>query len=284
MTITPYGFITPLVRYPDVPVNVHEAVRSVSVIPDDFVILNGRPRVPKIWCNAETLILADGTHYTERDALSDVQEDAFASFVPLPDAYDTVTATWWPIRDLSYSRYRMEGNLADKPFLDSVDYILGKERFTSPAMVLSDTATMTSNFNSGFDDSTNFTLGLAINVRSASEAVLLTFPDGHVGLSDSGLEAEIQGSSFGVDVPYSLITQVPTYIVLDINDGYVTLLAGLASNKLYQGSTTIDGARAISFAFTLAGEVDIFSVDLWGDESPSTTEIVARYSSALGAH
>jgi hypothetical protein len=286
MAIVPYGFVTPSIRYPAPPPAPREvSQRTVSVIPDDYALYNGRPRVPQIWCNASTLVVADGTYYTERDALQDVNEDAFVSFVPLGDSYDDITGVWTPIRDQSVSRYRMEGNISAKPFIDEVEYRLGNERFAPDAMVVSPTSTMMSNFNSGFDESFDFTLAMAINLRTPADVPFLTFGNGGwVGVGTNGLTANYHGHIFGVALGYSPYLLKPLYLVMDVQDGYLRLMAGLAADKLNQGSSPIDKDDAISLTFNLQGEMDVFSLDMWSGESPVPAEIVARYSSALGAH
>jgi len=286
MAIVPYGFVTPQVRYPDPPPAPREvSQRTVSVIPDDYAVYNGRPRVPQIWCNASTLVTADGTYYTERDALQDVQEDAFVSFVPLTDSYDDVTGVWTPVRDESVSRYRMEGDISSKPFLDEVEYRLGNERFAPEAMVVSVESPLTSNFNSGFDESFDFTLGMAINLRNPTDIPFMNFGNGGwIAVSGTGLEANYLGQSFGVTMPFSAYMQKPLYLVLDVQEGYLRLMCGLAADKLYQGTAPISRDDAISLVFNLQGDMDVFSLDLWSAEAPAPAEIVSRYASTLGAH
>lgn len=286
MAIVPHGFVTPQVRYPTPPPAPREvAQRTISVIPDDYAIYNGRPRVPQIWCNASTLVVADGTYYTERDAVQDVNDDAFVSFVPLADSYDDITGYWTPIRDESVARYRMEGNITAKPFIDDVEYRLGNERFSPDAMVVSPTSTMTSNFNSGFDESFDFTLGMAFNLRTVADVPFMTFGNGGwISVDNQGLTANFQGQAFGVDLNFSPYMLKPLYLVLDVQEGFLRLMAGLASDKLAQGSTPIDRDDAVSLVFNLQGEMDVFSLDLWSDQAPPPSEIVARYASALGAH
>jgi hypothetical protein len=288
MAIVPHGFVTPQIRYPTPPPAPREvAQRTVSVIPDDFAIYNGRPRVPQIWCNASTLVVADGTYYTERDAVQDVNDDAYVSFVPLADYYDDITGVWTPVRDESVSRYRMEGNISAKPFIEDVEYRLGNERFAPDAMVVSPLATMSSNFNSGFDESFDFTLGMAFNLRTVDldNNPFMTFGNGGwIGLNSAGLLANFGGATFGVTMPASMFMLKPVYLVLDVQEGFLRLMAGLASDKLYQGSTPISRTDAVSLVFNLQGELDVFSLDLWSGEAPPPAEIVARYASALGAH
>ena len=286
MAIVPYGFVTPQIRYPTPPPAPREvAQRTVSVVPEDFAIYNGRPRVPQIWCNASTLVVADGTYYTERDSIQDVNDDAFVSFVPTSDSYDSITGVWTPIRDESVSRYRMEGDISNKPYIDDIEYRLGNERFSPDAMVVTPLSIMTSNFNSGFDESFDFTLGMAINLRTTSDGPFLTFGNGGwIDVDSNGLVANFHGKTFGVDLKFSPYMLKPFYLVLDVQEGFLRLMAGLASDKLAQGSAPISRDDSVSMVFNLQGEMDVFSLDLWSDEAPSPAEIVARYSSALGAH
>ena len=286
MSITPYAFVTATVRLPESTTVVkHNPHQSMAVIPENFAILNGRPRVPMVWCNAEAVVTTNGSYYTERPGITEITDDSIVSFIPMTETWDPVTLTWSPYLDNSYTRYRLVGTQGSAPYLDSIEYVIGREIFNSPAMIVSPALPLVSNFNEGSDDSTDFTFAIAFNPRELDEdEPLVTFGDtSTITLTETGVEVVFEEYSFNVKVPYKLTDYTPVYLVFDLDSDEATLTVALSPTKLSKGSSPIT-ERTVDFDFVIAGEVDIFAIDLWGDDAPPPVDIISRYSSVLGAH
>jgi hypothetical protein len=282
MSVTPYGFASAQVRS-FAPVEDDGVIPQsvVAVATEDFVLLDGQPVVPAVWAEAVGEVTAEGLYYVERPSILDIHSDAMVRFVATEETFDTVSYVWSPLASEMVSRYQLDGSPLSAPVLGESRYQIGREIFT-PGHLDFAGAVLTSDFNDGFDDAFSFTIAMALNLSDTGYN-LVTFLDGSfVSVVDGGLLAEVDGHRFGVDIPQGPAAATPLYVVLDVTPPVATLIGATGPAKIFRGSSAVS-ARTTSFVFTLTGEMELFSLDVWGDEKPGVAEIVARYASVLGA-
>jgi hypothetical protein len=285
VSILPYGFISARVEY-KTPPDTDRIVprRTVSLVPEDSMMFHGMPRVPDIGVEADFLIDVDGVVYGERPSLQEVNEDSWASFVADEEFYDPVTGIWTPVHDASPVLYNLVGAPGASPALVSVQYRSKKELFIADAISFDETMTMVANFNQGMDDATNFTMAMALTPITDSPSNLITFDDGStVGINQSGLSVSMDGLNWFVKIPQGPLQLAPMFLILEITPPKSVLYAGYGPNLSYKGSSRITRTTT-KFAFTLSSPMMLFALDIWGDGAPSSTEILARYSSCLGSN
>lgn len=284
VSAVPKGFASLSVRRYDPGVESNYIpVKAMSLLPGDHVVLNGNPVAPDMWIRADCEVTGDGTYYSSRPAVTDIHDTALVRFVPTDETWLPAFATWRPLASGLMSRYQFDGSLALLPTLLDTDYVIGRELFLESALDFGNGSVLVSDFNEDVDDAYNFTLGMALNVRGP-ESQVLTFLDGsYVKVTPTGLEAMLDGHVFTVKMPAAPSQSLPLYVVLEVLPPHVYLSAALGPSKIYQGSSVIS-ERTTSFVFSLAGDIELYSLDIWGDDRPTLVEIIAGYASALGSH
>lgn len=282
MSIVPSGFASPSVRRFDPPAaDDLQPVTAVGFVPDAHTLLRGNPVIPTFWARADHAASAEGLYYVSRPALEDVQSSAFVRFVANDDTWDPVACVWSPLISQAAGNYQMDSNLAVAPALVEMDYQIGKELLQARALSLNPNRVLTSDFDEGFDSAYSFTLAMALNVRGLSFNPI-TFLDGsYIGVRPTGLVAFFNGLTFTVPMPRSPQSVLPLVLVLEVSPPSVKLTAGLSPTMAWTGSSSV-AERTTSFVFTLSGDMDLFSLDIWGDDAPSLPEILAGYTGALG--
>lgn len=281
-TITPKGFVSPSVRRFDSPdLEGIAPLESMGFLPDEHVLLRGNPVVPTIWGRARTATSAEGLYYVGRPALEDIHPDAYVRFVANSDTWDPISCVWRPQVSGAVGRYQLGSAPSVAPLLGEQRYQIGRELLNARALSLESTDVLTSSFNEGFDSAYSFTLGMAIRPRSLSFDPIVFLDGSYVGIRPTGLQARFDGHSFTVPMTRSPQEVMPLLIVLEVSPPTVRLTAGVSPSLSFTGSSTVE-ERTTSFIFTLSGEYDLFSLDIWGDERPTLTEILAGYGSALG--
>lgn len=281
-SVVPRGFASPSVRRFDSPdLSTIVPVVGQGFLPDEHVLLRGNPVVPAVWARLRTATSAEGVYYVSRPALEDIHPDAYVRFVANDDTWDQVACTWNPASSDAVGRYQLDSTPALAPLLAEQEYQIGKELLQARALDLDEDTVLTSDFNEGFDSAYSFTLAMAIRPRGLSFNPI-TFLDGsYVGVRPTGLAARFDGRDFTVPMTRAPQQFMPLVLVLEVSPPVVRLTAGVSPTLAWTGSSTVTD-RTTSFVFTLSGDYDLFSLDIWGDDRPATSEILAGYNSALG--
>jgi hypothetical protein len=283
MSIVPYGFASPVVRdYRPVEADVLVPITVQSQVAEDFAIRNGLPDVPKYWVQAITAVTANGTHFTDRISITDINDDVLVRFVPTEDTFDPITFTWSPLTSVTISRYDLDADPLTAPTLTDADYILAKELFSVGAMSFDQGQLVTTDFDGGVDDTVYLTVAAALRF-SGTRFDFLVFADGSkVTVTEFGVSATVNGRSMKLTLPAGPLASAPLYLILQIAPPRVTLCCGYSPTKLFVATSPVP-IRTTSLHFTLNGPVELYSLDLWGDNAPDLIEIIRRYSSALGS-
>ena len=285
MSITPYGFVSGQVRslkQRDL-TNIKNH-RSMAVVPDEYMLYQGVPRVPLMGVIAKTLVSTTGVVYGNRPQPEEINRSAMVRFIPTDATWDDTQFVWEPYFNNAISRYTLDAFPESAPVLTEVDYQNGREAFNVSALSFDEDSKLISNFNEGFDDSYSFRLGIAASIKTAGPYNLVTFnDDSYIAIDPAGVSARVDGRNFRVNIPTGPTAYDPIYIVLDVNPPMSTLVAGFSPTKLWKGTSPVT-AHTVSLGFTLSGMMDLYSLDMWTVDPPEITKIIANYSSVFGAH
>jgi hypothetical protein len=286
VSVTPWGFFSPTVDYTKTPSTqpIDRLVprRTISLTPEDAIMLNGFPRVPKSGVMARAMFSTDGVYYTERKSFDDINHDSWASFVGSSVYWDPVAGIWSPIRSNSPVLYQFTGVPGTTPVLDTLEYRSGKELMTNDALVFDNTVTLSAQFNEGLDDATRFTLAMALFCQDSGPNTVITFADGAtVGVTPTGLTATMDGITWDVPIKTGPMRLGPLFLILELKPPTANLYAGYSPTNISWGSSVIS-RNTTRFAFTVGSPMSLFALDVWGDGAPIASQIVSDYASVLG--
>jgi hypothetical protein len=282
VSILPYGFVAPKVVYSPT-LNIDRLVvrRTISLTPEDSFPLNGMPQVPDIGIKVQSMVDVNGVVFADRPGLEEINDDSYASFIADDAYFDSITGIWTPFRDNSSALYQLVGNPGQYPTMVSNEYRVAKELIVHDALRFDD-QTLHTNFNQGLDDATNFTIALAIDPLDPGPHELLTFSDGStISIVSSGLLGFMDNRHWSVKIPTGLSFK-PMFVVLELKPPTVTLYAGFGPTLVHRGSSTVS-RNVTKFDFVIGSPMYLYALDLWGDDAPSATTIIARYSTVLGS-
>lgn len=274
MTV-PYGFSSGRVESTDLPVLSHlNEVAPVSAVVEDFLIRDGFPQVPELWCRATTLTSVEGVVYESLDSPLEVCENSLVKYVA-ESGYDPQSGVWRPYRSSLVNEHHLECVNSPLPMINEITFPIGRRMISAPAISLEATT-----FSPVFDSTIEhprILLSMAVRVRDTLD---ISYTGGNTMIS-SGVLTTI-GAGTGQIFMSSTMLMRMMFVIMEFTDTSVTTYAADRPSRI---SRTSIGTRTRAFTgrFSMAGTADIYAMDIWvGDVTP--VEIVGEYTAAYGVN
>lgn len=154
-----------------------------SFSPQNYLLKNGFPHVPKYWVQAVTGLSATGEFYAvERQSPRELSIRCHSRFLPGEDLWDDTAGVWRPFYTQGIDYYWV-ADPAHKPVPQTLDFRVNKEIIDLEVLTFSPGDFLDSSFNEGIDDAVEYTMVVVVSlenplgftvVRSASEGIWAT--------------------------------------------------------------------------------------------------------------
>lgn len=275
---------------------VRKKVTSTSFFPDEHVLHKGFPYAPKFTVSTDYLISANGEYVPDRLLPWDATYDGAHSRFIATDTFDDVAGKWTPLYS-SGVNYYFSFPTTPSPFLEEIDYQIGKAFYTTNGIRLIEGAYLESSFNDSLDDASSFMVAMAGIIHSSERAALLS-----VGVS-SGSSIEIscdeyfyirnQYDTATMKTPVHPSKMLPFFMVL-VNDPEKTELQVSTgpnrTNRIIIPNRDVSRDLKVTIGKTVGGtatlNADIFELTVFpyaygGEMSPE--QIISRMAAVYGS-
>ena len=230
--------------------------RLTSLEAEPYVLKNGFPDVPPVWVKAEPLVSISGEYQLLNRPSPTEQhlQGARARFVAVEDTWDDIAGVWSPVASEGIN-YKWITTAGSEPSLDEITYRLGKEVFTQSAMRFLPGDFMTSSFNEGIDDATDYTVAMVVSLEVPTGYQVLrsggTKASG-VGISvNEDFDFSYGGVNASVNVPQHPARMTPVYLILSVGAPRCTLWVGTAPNRMQRMQIQASHMGSRPFQFSL---------------------------------
>lgn len=226
--------VTNAVDTPD-DLKTRRKVTTSSFFPEEHVIRRGYPFKPTFLISSDYLISSSGEYVPDRiypwDAVFDGSHTRFIA----TDSFNSVSGRWLPLYTEGID-YSFEFPTIPSPYLNEIEYQLGKEFYTTNSIRIVPGSYLVSNFNNDLDDASSFMIAMAGIIYSTEKSTILS-----VGIT-AGTSIEISADEYfyirnqydttKMETPVHPSRMIPFYMLL-INDTERTeLRVGTGPNRI----------------------------------------------------
>lgn len=214
-----------------------------AMVPETHLVKNGFPFLPSIWVETTTGASASGlTYLTPPLQYGSPYQGAHTRFLFNSTFWDEITGVLHPVTSAGID-YSFTSSPESQPRLEDMEYRSGKKLLNVSSMRFDPGDHLVSSFNSGRDNASVVTIGIACRVYGTQDAVLLSIGDSgsnlievrtgervflRNGVSETFLDTRV---SPGMMHPmYLILTNAPDKTIVSVGHGSVLFQRQIPNN------------------------------------------------------
>lgn len=198
---------------------------------------NGHPVIPPIWVRGRSMASMTG-EYVSRHRISaeELEIDCHTRF--LADDFDATAGVWRPFFTKGSDYYfRTPAGLS--PVHRHLEYRVGKEVLTVPALRFTPGDYMLSEFNRGADQAGAFSIAMVMMIEPELGYTIISSQADQEEVAvhaDTAMKITYGDHTVTASAPFSPTSLVPAYVILSLDGMTATLSFGSSSTKVHSAT------------------------------------------------